>query len=152
MRKQKGTMIQWIIYTIITVVILIFVLRLQKEGNERIINNGEFTIGEVTFYSSRKSGFIVPDGTGSTAKPSEVSIKYTIDTNIYKNRYNNGPGISHIPNTGIQEGEKYLVIYNKNNPSKSRMLFKYPIKDSSDFERYVKDLKNNPELLRKYRE
>jgi len=152
MRKKKDTMIQWIIYTIVTIVILIFVLRLQKEGNERIINNGELTIGEVTFYSSRKSGFIVPDGSGSTAKPSEVSLKYTIDTTIYKNRYNNGPGIIHIPDTGIYEGEKYLVIYDKNNPHKSRMLFKYPIQDSGDFESYVKDLKNNPEKLRKYRE
>jgi hypothetical protein len=31
------------------------------------------------------------------------------------------------------------------------MLFEYPIKDSGDFERYVKDLKNNPEKLKNYR-
>ncbi len=145
-------MAEWIIGIIVCILLFIFVSRSQKQGNERILNNGEFTIGEVTFYSSSKPGFIIPRGSGSTAKPSEVSLKYTIDTTIYKNRYNNGPGISHIPDTGIYEGEKYLVIYDKKNPSKSRMLFKYPIKDSGDFERYVKDLKNNPEKLRKYRE
>ena len=145
-------MAEWIFGIIVCILLFIFVSRSQKQGNKRILNNGEFTIGEVTFYSSSKPGFIVPRGTGSTAKPTEVSIKYKIDNTTYKYRYNKGPGIKHIPDAAVRKGEKYLVIYNKNNPNKSRMLFKYPIKDSGDFERYVKDLKNNPEKLKNYRE
>ena len=145
-------MTEWIIVLIIGGIILFFLLRSQKQEQERLINNREFTIGEVTFYSSSKPGFIIPKGSGSTPKPSNVFFEYKINDTSYEMRYSSGPGISHIPDTGIYEGEKYLVIYDKKNPSKSRMLFKYPIKDSSDFERYVKELKNNPELLRKYRE
>lgn len=150
--KKKTTMAEWIIGIIVCILLLIFVSRSQKQGNERILNNGEFTIGEVTFYSSSKPGFIVPRGTGSTAKPTEVDFIYSVNNKKYEMKYPKGPGIRFIPDTGIYEGEKYLVIYDKKNPSKSRMLFKYPIKDSGDFERYVKELKNNPEKLRNYRE
>lgn len=152
MRKKKDTMGEWIIVLIIGGVILFFLLRSQKQEQETFLNKGEFTIGEVTFYSSSKPGFIIPKGSGSTPKPSNVFFEYKINNTIYEMRYSNSPGISYIPDTGVHEGEKYLVIYDKNNPKKSRMLFEYPIKDSSDFERYVKKLKNNPEKLRNYRE
>ena len=52
---------------------------------------------------------------------------------------------------GVQKGDKYLVIYNEKNPKESCMLFEYPIKDSKDFERYIKELKNNPKKLNNYR-
>jgi len=152
MKKKKDTMGEWIIALIIGGLVLFFLLRSQKQEEERIINNGKFTIGEVTFYSSSKPGFIIPRGGGSTPKPSKVNFKYVVDSIEYENHEANGPGISYIPNKGIQEGERYLVIFNINNPEDSKMLFKYPIKDSGDFERYVKDLKNNPEKLRNYSE
>jgi hypothetical protein len=152
MRKKKDTMGEWIIGLIIGGLMLFFLLRSQKQEEERILNNGEFSIGEVTFYSSSKPGFIIPRGGGSTPKPTNVFFYYKVNDSIYEMRYSSGPGIKYIPDTGIYEGQKYLVIYDKKNPNKSRMLFKYPIRDSGDFERYVKDLKNNPEKLRNYRE
>ena len=36
----------------------------------------------------------------------------------------------------IKEGDLYLVLYNDDG---SDMLFDYPIKDSADFEKYVKE-------------
>lgn len=36
-------------------------------------------------------------------------------------------------------GSKFLVIYDANNPKKSIIRLDYPIKDSTDFKRYVKE-------------
>lgn len=142
---------EWIIAIIVGIIIVFFVTRAQKKYNNKILNNPQFTIGKVTFFSSSKGGVIVPKIVHSNPKPTNIFIKYLIDTTEYENRYSSGPGISYIPDTGIQKGDKYLVVYNEKNPKESCMLFEYPIKDSGDFERYVKDLKNNPEKLKNYR-
>jgi 23S rRNA A2030 N6-methylase RlmJ len=38
----------------------------------------------------------------------------------------------------VQRDERFLVAYLPNNQKKAIMLFDYPIKDSTDFKRYVK--------------
>ena len=142
---------EWIIGTLIVGIGLIYVLHKEKEDNKIIIDNSQYTIGKITFYSSSKSGIIVPKIVHSNPKPTSVDYKYLVDTIEYENGYPSGNGISYIPDSGVQKGNKYLVIYNEKNPKESRMLFEYPIKDSKDFERYIKELKNNPKKLNNYR-
>jgi len=151
MKIKKRKMWEWIIAIIVGIIIVFFVTRAQKNYNNKILNNAQFTIGKVTFYSSSKSGIIVPKIVHSNPKPTSVDYKYLVDTIEYENGYPSGNGISYIPDSGVQKGNKYLVIYNEKNPKESRMLFEYPIKDSKDFERYIKELKNNPKKLNNYR-
>ena len=47
--------------------------------------------------------------------------------------------------TYAEKGQKYLVLYRSDDPNKAIMRLDYPIKDSIDFQRYVKEF----ELRRK---
>ena len=37
------------------------------------------------------------------------------------------------------KGDKFLVLYDENDPKNAIIRLDYPIKDNSDFERYVKE-------------
>ena len=44
----------------------------------------------------------------------------------------------------MKEGERYVVLYYNQDVNKSNMLFLYPIKEDSDFEKYLEEFKDNP--------
>jgi hypothetical protein len=46
----------------------------------------------------------------------------------------------HRPNNTVEEGDKYLVYYLPERPQKAIMFFDYPIKDSADFIKSIKEL------------
>jgi len=50
--------------------------------------------------------------------------------------------------TITKPGKKFLVIYDTENPKESIIRLDYPIKDSTDFRRYVKEF----EQMRKQKE
>lgn len=150
MKINKKKMWEWIIAIAVVVIIIIFVNKVQNKYIERILNNAEYTTGKVFFFSGSKSGLVVPGLIQSTPKPTNAFTKYFVDNTEYENKNTCGPGIQYIPDTGIQKGDKFLVIYNKKKPKESCVLFDYPIKDNGDFERYVKNLKNNPEKIKNY--
>lgn len=120
----------------------------SKNETDRIFKNGKYVIGIVTEFSSGSGSLIAPRLLNQPGMPAYVKYKYTIKSKVYIKRYD--ANTTKIPLKGVKAGDKYLVIYHKKDPKKSRMLFDRPIKDSSDFERYVKDLKNNPEKIKNY--
>lgn len=43
-----------------------------------------------------------------------------------------------------KKGDQFLVIYDKLDPEICQMLFDYPVKDSTDFKRYLNGFKKTP--------
>nr|WP_297165631.1 hypothetical protein [uncultured Dysgonomonas sp.] len=53
-------------------------------------------------------------------------------------------------NTKALKGDLFLVIYDTLNPENCQILFDYPIKDSSDFIRYLEEFKTKPLDMSRY--
>jgi len=53
-------------------------------------------------------------------------------------------GYYFMPLDGVEKGEKYIVLYSNKDVRNSVMLFKYPIKQDVDFEKYLEEFKINP--------
>lgn len=133
------------VYVIILIVSALFYLILMKHNrdlNNEIFGNPEYSIGVVTKFSGAKNGIGVPGAITVPARPSSVKYKYAVDGLDYENRYISST--FKIPLEGVKVGEKYLVVYLKTDPQKSRMLFEYPIKDSSDFEKQISAIRLHP--------
>ena len=63
--------------------------------------------------------------------------------NDYVTRYYGGKWI--VPDSAsFKEGDSFMVEYEKSDPFVSRMLFKYAVKDSSDYRMWIKFFKSNP--------
>ena len=139
--------ILFIVIAIFCVCGIIIYKKIDKKEHHEIISNGCYTIGTVYFYSSVKDGLYVPPMINSPSNPAGVKFSYIVNGKPYNNQYN--ADYYKMPLSGIVDGEKYLVIYKKNEPEKSLMLFNYPVKDSSDYNRYIKEFKNNPPKLNK---
>jgi len=126
---------------------IILMNSINKNENERIFANPNYTIGEVVYYSPSKGAIMVPNVVNAPPKSAEIKYVFLIDKQEFTNYYN--AGIYKVPPEGIKVGEKYLVVYLKTNSQKSRMLFDYPVTDSADFTRYMEEFKTNPPKLGK---
>jgi hypothetical protein len=125
----------------------IMVMRGNKHENQIIFSNPGYTIGEIIYFSDAKGAIVVPNAITAPAKPSEIKFKYTVNGNDIENNY--VAGEFKVPSSGPIAGEKYIVIYLKSNPRKSRMLFEYPLKDNVDFDKYLFEFKIAPPKLSK---
>ncbi|MDX8338182.1 hypothetical protein SLH46_03235 [Draconibacterium sp. IB214405] len=140
---------KWIkrIFTI-SIIILTVIVGMNHRNNgksekENLLKNGLFAIGEIIDYSSPKSALAAPN-VSSTGKPAELQFSVRINEQEYICDYDEWSG--EIPHEGIEVGNKYLVLYPKDFSSKEfRMQFDYPIKDSTDFKRYVVEFEKRRE-------
>lgn len=144
MTINKNKMFRLVIIIVIIMIPSFIGLRIyDRDVNKKIFSNPGFAIGELTYFSEAKNGI---GAAGSiiyaSGVSSDIKYVYTINNKIFENEY--GQESYKVPDSGPIAGEKYLVIYFKSDPKKSRMLFDYPIKDSTDFLRYLEKLKNNP--------
>ncbi len=90
----------------------------MNKRENTIRNNGCPAIGEVyTFSKDSRTG-------------SSVKYKYQVDK-----MHHSDIGIL-IPDS-LKKGDKFLVLYLEKDPRKSILLLDKPIKDSTDFQRYV---------------
>ena len=121
---------------------IIIYKKIDKKEQHEIISNRCYTIGTVYFYSSLKDGLYVPPMINSPSNPAGVKFSYIVNNKLYNNQYNSD--YYKMPLSGIVEGEKYLVIYKKNEPEKSLMLFNYPIKNDTDLKKYLEIFKKSP--------
>lgn len=102
-------------------VVLTFVYRSHKRNRENLIEtNGYPAIGEVYTFSEYSKG------------GSNIKFKYQI------NRMHYSQIGKPIPEW-LKKGDKFLVLYLEKDPRESILLLDYPIKDSTDFQRYVKE-------------
>lgn len=102
----------------------------SRKEREDFLLKGDYSIGVI---SSK-----------SYSKPESISFLYTVnnvemkggDTKFYMDK--NAFGVFNDKEKSIP-GKKFLVIYDTNNPKKSIIRLDYPIKDSSDFKRFVQE-------------
>lgn len=103
-----------------------FFYNYSKKIDVEIIKNGIFTIG--TF---KKFTFSVGHGGGH-----HLEYFYYDE----EGKYHSDSNVAVFPDKEqrktISEGDKFFVVYNKDG---SLIFFEYPIKDSTDFQRYVKE-------------
>lgn len=148
MKRNKSTKKELTKFIIAVLCIAGFFLLKGVSRNEtkHIFNNADFSIGKLIEYSKGSGTVITPNNVvNEPGNPPFVKFKYAVKNIEYMNRYD--ANTYNIPGNIIVEGKEYLVVYYNKNPQKSRMLFDYPIKDSIDFERSVKEF----EKTRKYR-
>lgn len=142
MNKNRKTMLGYIILGIIGVVVILLLRQMNHRENQKIFNDPEYAIGELTYFSNSVGSVGVPGRITSPGHSSDVRFTYSVNLHIIETKYT-GDNFN-IPSSGPKIGERYLVIYQKTNPTNSRMLFDYLIKDSSDFVKYRATLKKNP--------
>ena len=105
---------------------------LNNKDEQEIMQKGELAIGTVVGVS--KTGWY---------SRANVSFSFYCDTQkIVK------PLSKYPSNINVQRDERFLVAYLPNNQKKAIMLFDYPVNDSTDFKRYVKEF----EEMRKQKE
>jgi predicted glycosyl hydrolase (DUF1957 family) len=102
-----------------------------------------YAIGVITFYGPAT---IFPHVTSA-----EIKYSFFVNGKEYLNEYYNRKGGKEwkIPRHGnYNAGDQYMVQYNVSDPAgsgvDSRMLFDYPVADSSAYKQYVIDFKTNP--------
>lgn len=104
----------------------------KEEYQKKLLANASYSIGEVSKYFPQKMRIL--NGTGKSAN---VEYHFMANAKEYINKYEASD--AKVPDEGVSVGEKFLVLYLKDNPEESRMFFDYPVKDSTDFKRYVKE-------------
>lgn len=123
-----------VLILMICLAFLSIINRPYKEREKRIFRNPEFAIGEVTNYSPARGG----PSSGMVAK---VEFTYNRKGKEYKNKYS--AGIYYLKSDSVNIGDKYLVVFVKDEPEEGIMLFKYPVKDSSDYINGIEKFKND---------
>ncbi len=132
MDKKKKNKIQFIIF-ILCVLGIILINNLNNNETEKIFNNAELTIGEVNiFYPYRPS--IVGGVVNNSGQSSNVEYTYLVKGVKYDKKQSSE---FYTPQDSVIKGQKYLVVYYKNDPKLSRILFDSPIRDSVDFKKYL---------------
>ena len=126
----------------ILLIVTLVILGVMMYGNKNRIEsqnkyfeeNGLYTIGRVIEYRAHT-------GSGSS---SYIRISYKVNGEEYEveSDYNapfkNGP----------ESGEMFMALYLPNEPKKCALLFDYPVKDSSDYKKYIYEFKKNPPKLK----
>lgn len=117
--KMKS-IILFVVFLIILV--LGFLNRRQVRENKKLISDtGFYSIGIIKSIS--KGGYHSNGG---------INYTFKLDRN-YSGR------ISDWPSKSLNKGDQFLVLYLKEDPRESILLLDKPIKDSTDFQRYVKE-------------
>ncbi|MFI5221378.1 MAG: hypothetical protein ACHQK8_03555 [Bacteroidia bacterium] len=76
---------------------------------------------------------------------SNIQFEFSIASQKYYVTYHSGDNGWYVPGSGNYKiGDKYMVQYDQSNPNTARMLFDYPVKDSTDYIKYVNQFKTNP--------
>lgn len=132
--KRKKKMENIILGIIFIVVIILYNIRTKEkeEYQEKLLANAYYSIGEVSKYFPRKMRIF-----NNTGRSANVEYHFMANAKEYTNKYTASD--AKVPDEGVSVGERFLVLYLKDNPEESRMFFEYPVKDSIDFKRYVKE-------------
>ena len=81
-----------------------------------------------------------------------ISFSYKVDGKDYRNGdthcFLDSPKASNaFTNKDLaRKKDRFLVLYNKENPKESIIRLDYPVKDSADFKRYVKEFEQKRKL------
>lgn len=124
--------------------VLFFIGKLAIENRDKnTMQNCNYSTAEITKkyeYGELSTG----DRYGVGGSLESVDFLYNVNGEEYYGR-------TSIPKDAgfIKTGDKYLIITSKNDDEKYIVMFKYPIQDSVDFKRYVKEFEQKPPLSRR---
>jgi hypothetical protein len=111
------------------VVIVLFILKINDQRRTKLLTmNGIYSIAKIELRSHYRAG-----GNTGSSKSSKVEYSFLINKKCYEDSHSAG-----IP-TGVNKGNKYFLLVDKNDFTKTEIFFDRPINDSLDFERYVKE-------------
>jgi len=131
------------IIVLIACVLLYFVVSIAFDRKEKeIMKNCFYSYAYVT--KKNEYGELAKGGRyGAGASVESIDFFYEIDGHKHYDRY-------AIPKKAgvVKKGDKYLMLISKDNSKRYVVMFKYPIKDSADFKRYVKEF----EQMREHKE
>jgi len=141
--KNMNPLLKDLIFIATCIILLCILVPQKRKENEAFIKDKSrtnFAIGTIISYSGRDGGF-VGGIIRSTPHGSLLHFSYFVNNKEYEQHDEN------VPEVGQKEGDKFLVVFYIDTPQKSMMLFKYPVKDSLDYQRYLKEFKTKrPEL------
>lgn len=125
MKIERKNMINLIV-AVVLIIAAIFIQKSVEEGEQNRLMTGKFAIGSFKEFNY------------TNTRIKEYDYSYYNEDESCK-LYKHGSG--RLPNSDqcekIKKGDRFLVIYNRNG---SDIYFKYPIKDSTDFRRYVQEI------------
>lgn len=130
MDKITDKMDRWrmILFYSFLIIVCLFITKSGKERRDYLIDKGIMSVGQIV--RGEHSNY---QGYNRLLKSVKASYVFELDGEIYKNAHGAG-----IPKD-VYLGNKYLLFVDKDNYKNSLILFDKPVKDSLDFERYVKE-------------
>ena len=140
---KRNKMIENIFTVLVIAGLIILGTKHRRERHvykNKLLHYASYSIGEVSYYRSGRNSLIVPRIANNTGRTPTVEYYFSLNGDTFVNKYDAYK--ADVPTKGVKEGGKYLVLYNKSNPAENRMFFDYPIKDSTDFKRYVKEFED----------
>jgi hypothetical protein len=108
-----------------------FALFCKKDESSKI-NNPGYCIGTIVWYKT------------TYRTNSHIDFTYQVSGKLYESNYSDGDNGWSVPDGNYNKGDRYMVQYEQTNPSIARLLFAYPVKDSTDYKKYVDLFKMNP--------
>jgi hypothetical protein len=122
--EKKGFLI------FISFCVIVFLIAKWNDGRRiaHLSKGGLYSIATIDSYTH----FIAGNRTGSS-KSAEVEYSFQIGDKYFKDSHSAG-----IPK-GVKEGKRYFLLIDKEDFRKTEIFFDRPIKDSTDFQRYVKE-------------
>ena len=111
-----------------------------RKKRAQFMKEQEFAIGILT---GRGYSSVMPKGSRYVAY---VSFRYNINGEVYESSdmscYLDSPQASTAfkDKNVASKGDRFLVVYNGIEPKQSIIRLDYPIKDSTDFRRYVEEI------------
>jgi hypothetical protein len=101
---------------------------------DRVFGNPGYSFGTVTDYLPEGAGYIgirilVPRRSGF--------MDYYFCVNGQKHIGTLDGSIEEFPSEGEFLNKTFMVVYNKDDPNESQLMFDMPVSDSTDFKRYV---------------
>lgn len=130
-------MIEWGVFVVLAICLLILTNR-QKEETKEIFKNAKYVPGEITFFTGGHGTLIIPKVVNSPGQSARVKFKYEIEGKEYIKSERDID--SKIPKEGIKVGDRFVIAYHKDDPEKVRVMFDKPIKNETDFAKYLKEL------------
>lgn len=123
--------------------LILFIISFWMQNNRKEVGR------EITLYPGYAIGVLdykIKGGATFGPSTTDVFILFKVDTKIWRTT-TKGKLAGYKQ---ALEGDEYLVIYDTLNPENCQILFDYPIKDSSDFIRYLEEFKTKPLDISKY--
>lgn len=123
------------INSLILTIVICLILSSCFEDSLKIISHPAYAIGSINYYK--------PSGGNGT---SYIDFGFAVGINQYHVAYQNGDYRWNVPLgcSSCGNGSKYMVQYDSLNPSTARMVFSYPVHDSTDYKNDVTLFKKNP--------